>query len=98
MSGYRTLYLRFDNAAAAQDALPWLWDADASEWRLAGDGWAFDPIGTLYTLTGESDADGIPLQSALPGWHANLRCTGEIARRVPRAYRVEPDTPSRDFA
>ncbi len=92
------LFLRFDDEAAAIAALPWL--RDGALWRVAGPGFAFDPIGTLWSPGAWDDETARYAVAPAPkdGWHANLRCTPALAVRVPATARIQPTTPDRVFA
>jgi len=94
------LHLRADTAEALREALPWLWDAEASVWITGTADHAFDPIGAVVTDPGEVDDEGeVIVPPTIDGrFHANLRCTAEIAAGVPAGLLVEPETPVRIWA
>lgn len=80
------LYLRAGNAGALVSACPFLRgeNEDGSRfWLTSGEGFALDVIGAI-----EGSA----------GFHANLRCTEQIAALVPETVRVAPAHPIRVWA
>lgn len=97
------LYLRAGNADDLASACPWLHGEDGNGeriWLTSGEGFAFDPIGVLVLDPGTYDDEGaeITLPIFAEGWHGNLRCTEEVATRVPPAIMVEPNNPRRVWA
>jgi len=93
------LYLRTDTAEALASFLPWLKNEEG-EWILAGDGFAFDPIGAVVTVPGEYDEEGNEITPPVIDnrFHANLRCTEAVVAKVPESIRVYPATPFRVWA
>ena len=63
---------------------------------------AVDVIGTIYKPTGnvlpaeDGSGDAVPEMKAVPGWHVNVRHTGEAPEL--EAFRTFPATPSRAWA
>ena len=98
------LYLRAGNAGALASACPWLrGESDGGErfWITSGDGFVFDPIGTLVLEPGTATADGngeLEPPVVADGWHGNLRCTEDVAARVPATVIVHPAEPKRVWA
>jgi len=98
------LYLRAGNAGGFATACPWLRGEDAETgeriWIVAGDGFAFDPIGDLVLADATFDDDGNELTPAVVDerFHANLRCTVEVAALVPSHFMVWPAEPKRVWA
>lgn len=97
------LYLRAGNAGALASACPFLRgeDEDGNRfWITTGDDWALDVIGALVLGPGTYDEDGEEITPPViaEGFHANLRCTEEIAARVPDTVRVTPTNPKRVWA
>ena len=97
------IYLRTDTAEALAAACPFLRSKDedgADIWLLAGDGFAFDPIGPVVTVPGTYDEEGNEITPPVIDnrFHANLRCTTDIAEEVPAELRVTPGTPYRVWA
>lgn len=99
MTVYTTLYLRADSESAMAATLP-SWLRPDGSWRLRGDGFAFDPIGTLFTAGAfdYSAESWVSLAEPKPGWHANLRCTQSLAAAIDSAVTITPATPDRVFA
>ena len=80
----KTIFLRFANETAADNALA----------KIIGTGAVVDVIGRLYETT--SEANGVPGNAPLPGWHVNL-----LAEELPAGlepYEIFPESPSRVFA
>lgn len=98
------LFLRAGNAGALASACPWLrgMDEETGErfWIHAGPGFAFDPIGPLETASATYDENGEELTPpVIDGrFHANLRCTQEVAAQVPETMLVNPAEPRRVWA
>mgnify|MGYP001058085069 FL=1 len=97
------LYLRTDTAEALAAACPFLRSKDedgADIWLLAGDGFAFDPIGAIVVVPGTYDEEGNEITPPVidSRVHANLRCTEAVAAKVPESIRVYPATPFRVWA
>lgn len=97
------LCLRAGNAGALASACPFLrGEDDAGErfWIAAGEGFALDVIGHVVTTPGEYDADGVEIVPPVidERFHANLRCTDEIAELVPETMIVTPGNPVRVWA
>lgn len=83
------LYLRAGNAGALASACPLLRGEDETGqrfWITSGDSFALDIIGQIVDDAGEVIDTG---------FHANLRCTEEIAVLVPDSVRVHPANPRR---
>ena len=98
------LYLRAGNAGAFATACPWLRgeDPDTGDrfWLTTGDGFVFDPIGAVTLEPAAYDDAGNELTPAVldDRFHANLRCTVEIAALVPSHFMVWPAEPRRVWA
>lgn len=90
------VFLRADTPAALAAACPYLVD-DEGGWVLSGDSFAFDPIGPVVLVPGIYDDEGNEVTPPIVDdrFHANLRCTPEIAAQVPEHIKVLPDTPVR---
>lgn len=93
------LYLRTDTAETLASFLPWLKNEEGG-WLLAGDSFAFDPIGAVVTAPGEYDEEGNEITPPVIDnrFHANLRCAEAVAAKVPESIRVYPETPYRIWA
>lgn len=97
------LCLRAGNAGALASACPFLRgeDEDGNRfWLTSGDGFALDIIGPVVTTPGLYDDEG---NETVPpvvddGFHANLRCTEEVAELVPDTVIVAPSNPVRVWA
>ena len=101
-----TYFLRFPNEGTAELALNQVGiyiapiGNNPGYYNLAGNGWAFDPIGTISeggvydTETGEE----LVAPTVLDGWHANY--IGEVLPDALADYVLtpEPVTPYRVFA
>ena len=94
------LYLRADTAEALRDACPFLWDGEGEQWVLGTVDFAFDPIGPVVVVPSAYDDEGNQLSPPVIDWrfHANLRCTPDIAALVPGLLLVTPGTPRRVWA
>ena len=97
------LYLRAGNAGALANACPVLRGEDDDGerfWLTSGDGFALDVIGLIVSEPGTYDDEGQELTPPViaPGFHANLRCTDEVAVQVPETVIVTPDNPKRVWA
>lgn len=94
------LFLKSDSEADMIEALPFARTDD--DWVVATHEYALDIIGTIYNDNAVFDADGevITPATAKDGFHANLRCTPEIAATVDPAVILDPApvTPVREFA
>lgn len=88
------LYLRAGNAGALATACPFLRGED--EWITSGDGFALDVIGSVIAENGTYDEVTPPVIDNR--FHANLRCTEEIAALIPESIRVYPTNPVRVWA
>jgi len=90
------VFLRADTPAALAAACPYLVDEEGG-WVLGGDGFAFDPIGPVEIEPGVYDDEGGVITPPVVDtrYHANLRCTPEIAAQVPEYIKVFPDNPIR---
>lgn len=93
------LYLRAVSADALAAALPWLRD-EGGFWVLASDTFSFDPIGAIVTKDATTDENGKVTKPAEidERFHANIRCTPEIAATIPPEFVINPATPGRVFA
>lgn len=85
---WQTLYLKTDTALDLVNALPQLRTKDETGkkcWQFSSPSNALDIIGSI---------DGVS------GYHANLRCTPDIAGSIPPSIIVSPDpeTPQRVWA
>lgn len=96
------LYLRAGNAGALAKACPFLRGdgPDGPIWLTNGQGFALDVIGPVVTKEASFDAKGKLLTAAVTDnrFHANLRCTEEIAALVPASVRTNPTSPKRVWA
>lgn len=97
------LCLRADNAGELASACPFLrGEGENGErfWITSGDGFALDVIGPIVTAPGKYDEEGREKSPPLidERFHANLRCTEEVASLVPDTIRVNPEKPSRVWA
>ena len=99
------LYLRAGNAGALASACPFLRgeDEDGNRfWITSGEGWALDVIGPVVLEPGAYDDEGAELTPPVidTRFHANLRCTEEVAAMVPETVTIspEPDSPVRVWA
>lgn len=92
------LYLRAGNAGALASACPFL--RSEGKWPTTGDGFALDIIGPVVTEPGTYDDEGQELTPPVMDnrFHANLRCTEEVAALVPDTVIIRPATPSRVWA
>ncbi len=94
------LYLKFTDEAAATAVLytqePTAWDEEgnvtATEPRQAYAN--ISTIGIIYKPTGETDAEGNPVMTALDGWHVNVRVVSEDPTPLEQ-YAVTPAAPVR---
>ena len=94
------LYLRTSSQEHLSAACPFLHGKDEngkSIWLLAGEGFAFDPIGPIVVVPGTYDEEGNEITPPVIDnrFHANLRCTEEISWMIPEEIRVYPETPYR---
>lgn len=89
------LHIRTNDVESLISICPFLYGED--NWITSGDGFAFDPIGTVIQEPGIYDEEGNQLTPPIidERFHANLRCTKEIADQVPESIRVIPDHPVR---
>lgn len=90
------LYLRVATEAALASALPFAREDD--EWIMASHDFALDLIGPVVTTDGTYDEDGEELTAPVldARYHANLRCTAEIAALVPPSITIDaPASPAR---
>lgn len=97
------LYLRAGNAGALASACPFLrgeTETGDKFWITSGDGFSLDVIGAIVTTPGTYDDDGKQTKPASVDnrFHVNLRCTEEIAAKVPDTVRIHPENPSRVWA
>lgn len=92
---YVDLYLRADTESDLVAALSWarVEDEDGPRWSGGGDGYALHIIGPLVTTPGEYDDDGAETSPPVidPRFHANLRCSAEVAATVPAEVIVTPE-------
>lgn len=99
-----TYFLRFPNEGTAELALNQVGiyiapiGNNPGYYRLADNGWAFDPIGTIteggvYDI--ETGEELVP-PTVLPGWHANY--AGDSLPDGLDGYLVSPEQPYRVFA
>lgn len=98
------LYLRAADEAALIAALPWARGIDEDGdpiWLTGSHDYALVVIGTLVVSPGEYDEDGEEISPPVvaEGYHANLRCTEEIAALVPDEVIIapEPETPAMEW-
>lgn len=90
------LHLRADDENTLIRALPFLRERDG--WLQAGRGFALDMIGHVVIKRPVTDRGGAIVRAAEidTRFHANLRCTEEVAALVPRAVVIAaPATPYR---
>lgn len=97
------LYLRAGNAGALANTCPFLRGENPDGeryWINSGEGWALDVIGPLVITPGTYDEDGNEIISPVidQRFHANLRCSEEIAALVPDSILVNPASPKRVWA
>ena len=94
------LHLRAVTAEALREALPWLWDAEASVWITGTADFAFDAIGPVTVDPGTVDDEGeVIVPPIIDGrFHGNLRCIETLAALVPEGLIVNPDDPVRVWA
>lgn len=97
------LYLRTNTAEALAYLCPFLHSKDENDdsiWLLAGEGFAFDPIGPIVVVPGTYDEEGNEITPPVIDnrFHANLRCTEGVAVKVPESIRVYPAAPFRVWA
>lgn len=100
MTEFIDLFLRAETEAALIAALPFARGPDEDGqpiWLGSGDGYALDLIGPMVTTEGTYDGDGAELTPPVidQRFHANLRCSAEVAALVPIGLSVEPDSPRR---
>lgn len=90
------IHLRADTEADLAAAVPFAHD-DEHGWLTSGDGYALDLIGPLVTQQGTYDDDGneISPPEVDARFHANLRCSENVAAIVPSSVVVTPDQPKR---
>jgi len=90
------MYLRAESEEELKSVCPFLVGEDG-DWLIAGEGFAFDPIGPVVLVPGIYDDEGGVITPPVVDarYHANLRCTPEIAAQVPEHIKVYPDTPAR---
>lgn len=94
------LYLRTATEAAMIAALSFARgeteDGDPI-WLTCGEGFAFDPIGPMVTEPGTYDEEGeeVTPPTIDSRFHANLRCSAEVAALVPAGIQLTPDSPRR---
>ena len=97
------LFLRTANAGALASACPFLRGEDElgeKHWITSGEGWALDVIGPLVTDPGTYDPEtGEQLTPPVldSRFHANLRCTYDIAELVPEHCKIDVATPMRTW-
>lgn len=98
------LYLRAKNEAELIKALPFARSVDGdgnSFWRSAKHDYSLNIIGTIFKddgVYGEIQADGerevIKAPSQIDGFHANLKCTKEIKKKIPKDVIItQPNNP-----
>lgn len=92
------LHLRSESEATLAEACPFLRDDDG--WLTSGDGFALDIIGPVVITDGEYDEDFNEITPPVidSRFHANLRCSAEIAAMVPSELLVHPSSPKRVWA
>lgn len=94
------LYIRAESPETLASVCPFLQGED-EYWITNGDGFAFDPIGPVVATPGAYDPEtGEEISPPVVDdrFHANLRCTDEVAALVPETVRVYPSSPSRVWA
>lgn len=97
------LHLRTGNGGAMANACPFLRGEDDEGnriWLTSGEGFVLDIIDILELEPAEFDDEGEEITPAIiaEGFHANLRCTPEVADLVPDTVIVTPSNPRRVFA
>lgn len=97
------LCLRAGNAEALASACPFLRGEDEEGtrfWLTSGEGFALDVIGPIVTTPGQYDEEGNEITPPVIDelFHANLRCTEEVAELVPNTVIVAPSNPVRVWA
>jgi hypothetical protein len=84
-------YIKLTNEAAMPTVLSAFYNEEGEFVSNTPD-YAIDVIGTLYDATGVTltDANGMdyPEMTALPGWHVNIRLSGEALRASVEAIDV----------
>ena len=100
---YVDLYLRAGNAGALASACPFLrgeGEDGKTHWITGTVDFALSVIGPVVAEPGTYDDEGAELTAPVMDnrFHANLRCTPEIAELVPDSVRVSPSSPSRVWA
>ncbi|WP_054312926.1 hypothetical protein [Mesorhizobium sp. 1M-11] len=96
-----TLYLRADTEADMIAALPWaraIAPAGDGVWNRSTESYALDLVGAVVTAPGVYGEDhAVITQPTLDDrFHANLRCTAEIAAQVTANIIIDaPATPAR---
>ena len=99
-----SLPLRAESEAALAEALPFARSTDetgAPCWIDYTHDYALDRIGPVVTTPGVYDEDGAEITPPVinPAYHANLRCTPEIAALVPAEIAIPaPAYPKRVWA
>lgn len=94
------IFLRVPTREILQEALPFLWNDRFNFWVSGSPEFSFDPIGPVVVTPATYDEDGEQLTQAIVDnrFHANLRCTEELAALVPLDIQVFPEHPVRAFA
>lgn len=80
-----TIYLKAPTEQDLIEALPSFREND--EWVSCSHQHYLDVIGTLYDDNG----------TLKEGFHANLKCTQEIADSISNEVKIEPENPQRRF-
>lgn len=93
----QTLYLKATSEAALIAALPFA--RTENRWLEATEYFALDIIGDFYEITDGWPVDENGVLRTTPmkfdGYHANIRCSDEIAALIPVGIIVFPKTPRR---
>ena len=89
------LYLKATVLIAMRNAIPFavgLDDSGKKVWLVATHDYSLDIIGALYNDDGVYDDEGnvIAEPTLLNGFHANIRCTQEIADLIPSKIIITP--------
>mgnify|MGYP001135572777 CR=1 FL=1 len=96
-----TLYLRADTEADMIAALPWARAIDPAGdavWTRSTESYALDLVGAVVTAPGTYGDDHTVIMAPTldTRFHANLRCTADLAAQVPANIIIDaPATPAR---
>ena len=87
------LFLRTVTEQELIDALPFARGEEG--WLKSTHDYALDVIGDLYNKDGVYNEDGyvVTPPTKIAGFHANIRCTEEIANIIPGSIKIVPMNP-----